>query len=439
MKLLKSKNLLTVLSLLFTWIMLSQFAIADVSVLFNTYPPYPPRQVVEPSTIITPSLPFPERLAAAEDGDTVPIFITDTIDFQIEITKSIILMGVGDEQVVLNGDKDRRLINIDVAITETVQIENIYFIHGSETRGGCIRVARGHLVLRQSTFFQCAAETDTLNDSASGGAIYLRNNATLSVYKSEFVENSSMVDGGAIFAESPAAMFVEDSKFHRNFAVRGSGGAVFAFNRSSEIVGSSFVGNYALLNGGAIVGNELRIERSSIVGSRAQHGAVYVRDSSAFAIENTSILNNTGYGLFVEGSAEGQLSLATLYQNVPADSNSVGNDGAILLTHTVLNLCEGVSLSSLGHNAGSCSSLDQSTDIVGDPLLSARLVNDSIVYTGSSIVDKGNILCGAFVDQVGNSRPRDGVGDGREFCDIGAYEHIRQFYFYLPAIFMSGR
>jgi hypothetical protein len=114
--------------------------------------------------------------------------------------------------------------------------------------------------------------------AASGGAILLNTNATVTVKNSTFTSNQASA-GGAI-ANVAGRLMVQDSTFSANSAINFAGGAIFSIGpATTTIKRSALIDNTAPSDGGAIndqPGSITRIVSSTLAGNtsddREQHG-----------------------------------------------------------------------------------------------------------------------------------------------------------------------
>jgi 6-phosphogluconolactonase (cycloisomerase 2 family) len=246
-----------------------------------------------------------------------------------------------------------------------------------------------------------------LSPSGSGGAIWNSINSVTDISDSSFNLNvsgnpASSTLGGAIYSQSPNVTITRTS-FTANTSAGGDGGAV-AVDRGGTIIisNSTLSGNLAPLGKGG-----------AILATNTQEGGPV---SSVVALNDT-IADNSGTGGIFVG---------------PGHSVTIGN------TVIVGNTCEGA-VTSLGHNLSDTPScgLTGAGDRPVDPnaALNKPAFNGGPITglfsmkpsPGSDVIDRGDPqICSdapvANKDQRGESRPKDGNGDGTSTCDIGAYE-----------------
>lgn len=236
------------------------------------------------------------------------------------------------------------------------------------------------------------------SNSSGGGAIQA-GNGIVNINNSSFTNNGSYGGGGAIL-HSYGNMSITNSTFANNISNGGSGGAILSFSEpdsiyffvpvSVNIVNSTFSGNSAFFQGGAIslFGKALIVNSTLSGNSAAQQG-----------------------GAIFQISQQG--TLTTLKNTIIANSPNGGN-------------CAGVAVTDGGNNLQFPGTTCGATIPTADPLLQALQNNGGPTQTlaltaGSPAIDAGNNqVCAApplyNMDQRGAFRP---AGTN---CDIGAYE-----------------
>ena len=185
-------------------------------------------------------------------------------------------------------------VNADVSIVDSTFIHNSVSEGGSEGRGGAIRSALGDLVIAESKFVLNAV-------GARGGAVHV-DSGSLSVTESVFDRNEANVeDGGAIYVGhfdglTPAS--VTGSTFSGNHA-KEDGGAIYydfvgmAASEGLLVVGdSTFTGNFAE-SGGAIASLEpVQISGSLLSENEAQEGGAVWGITAV--VSDTRFIENRG-------------------------------------------------------------------------------------------------------------------------------------------------
>jgi len=90
-----------------------------------------------------------------------------------------------------------------------------------------------------------------LNDDGRGAAVYSHATSSVSLAHDTFDGNSAQRDGGALYITGSAS--INSCLLENNSAIKGSGGALFATERSNvSIRRSTFEGNSALELGPAV-------------------------------------------------------------------------------------------------------------------------------------------------------------------------------------------
>lgn len=152
------------------------------------------------------------------------------------------------------------------------KINQSNFINNSAKQNG------GAIYLQESKNCNLTDSTFIYNDASTGGAIYWDiDNGTIS--NSTFISNSAEYNGGAVHWTGTEGT-IADSKFDNNVAGY-NGGAVFWYEDGSYIVNSEFINNTALAHAGGALYLYSRtygdISKSTFIGNSAktEGGAVF--------------------------------------------------------------------------------------------------------------------------------------------------------------------
>jgi predicted outer membrane repeat protein len=225
--------------------------------------------------------------------------------------------------------------------------------------------------------------------------------------------------GGGI--QNAGTLLVSHSTIRENDAF-GDGGGIYSTGKLT-VAKSTIAGNLAFNSGGGIASSgSLRVINSTL-----SHNRVI-----------DPFMANRGGGLRNTGISADLLNV-TINKNETAVGGTGGgivNDGGSVRVRNVIVAnspdqanCEGP-ITSAGHNLDSgstCGFTDPGDLSDTDPQLGPLADNGGPTDThallaGSPAIDAGtNDRC-PLTDQRGVARPQDGDGDGKAFCDMGAYE-----------------
>jgi predicted outer membrane repeat protein len=403
--------------------------------------PRPTSAATTPSTTIgtgTPSSCSEFALSAAlRVGGTIafscganPVTITVTGQKAIAVDASI----DGGGLITLSGANTTSIFSVKAGVTLTlanVTVSNA----NSRSVGGAIANA-GTLVIRNSVFSNNVANN-------SGGAIYSSSGASLTVSGSTFSNNSAGNSGGALYHGH--GYYDNDRDYDNNY----DNDEDYERNKKNSgllnIQGSTFSGNTAAHNGGAIYNNAagtLTVSNSTLSGNAAGTLASSNRTSSG----NTATGNRSNGN----GGALANVQGATVLNNVTVAGNTARNGkgggiavsgGTVSLANTILSgnaaasspECSG-SLSSQGYNlifnTSGCTVATTNNVIGADSGLGPLQNNGGPTQTmaltlASPAVGAGNP---ATPDGVGSHcMPVDqrGVQRPAGACDIGAFQVAR--------------
>ena len=287
------------------------------------------------------------------NGDTVKVTLnvgTYTITNPITISKRITVTIDGNGQTI-NGNNNQFIIITQNKIG--LNITNITISNCKGSDGPVIRSnGNGNIILSDSKF--------TNNSGISGGVIYSKGNVTsinnlfedntaeqsgaaiwhasdssrniVRVINSTFSGNNASDNGGAIYTQN--SVFINESKFINNHA-KTDGGAVLTFNRDSTVDNSLFVNNTALQHGGAIWQYHdennciINIVNSTFAGNNATLNGGAIGACNVSSVNNKFMDNVAG----VSGGAIYSRS-NTVVENSTFQSNSASNSGGALFVNT---------------------------------------------------------------------------------------------------------
>lgn len=314
---------------------------------------------------------------------------------------------------------------------------------GAEVEGGAIlwRARNGEVRIIESDILDNLAEALAPEGIYNGGA--LATSSALSIIDSTFERNEARAQpggggfGGAVQAgvAGDQQILIRGSRFRDNAAASdggyGFGGAVSLFcssdNCSARIESSYFRDNEAIDGGAIYIGSSNGVsprhslENLTLLSNRAQlsGGAVLVQRGALSLNHITSIGGSAGQGghLALEFVQLDSLlnSVFGDTQGGPCALEGLQGAGPRLVGNVFTQECR--PLSDTG------AQLVPSLGLIG--LSEVQRVGVLIFDPGAAPIDGGSQDAAdcAAVDARGNSRPKDGDGDGEAVCDAGSYEH----------------
>lgn len=194
---------------------------------------------------------------------------TITLSDELLITDDVTIIGLGADQLTLDGNGNSRIFTIDDGSSATeiaVSISGLTLTNGSGDNGGAI-LNRENLTLQDSLL---TGNTATLD----GGGIY-HADATLTISNTAFTLNHSDNNGGAL--ANSAEMHVQNSTLSGNSTLHLGGGIYSGSTATLEVLNSTIVLN----------------EATSDV---SMGGAIYSSATNPFEIKNSIIAGNTAAG-----------------------------------------------------------------------------------------------------------------------------------------------
>jgi large repetitive protein len=386
----------------------------------------------------------------------------------LDITDSLSIKGSGTKGTVIDGQASDRIFDI-LGTSTTVDISGVTIQNGRVTLlGGGVR-NYGSLRLDDSLVqFSKIDVGNTLNTNTTGGggiwsqgslslsrttvsnnnSAYIgggiRSDGTLTLTNAIVSNNTSRAHGGGTYSSgiySSCIVTITNSTISGNTASRGPGGGIEAGTCTGNLTlnTSTVSGNYSGTYGGGIYSPyTATINTSTVSGNIADWsgGGIYYRNLFPNAATDGLVLTDTTI-------ANNKVSLAETGNAGEGLGGGVYLIGAFLtLSNTLIALntsvykapdCgfKDVQLTSNGHNLiGSTKDCDYPPgggdlrDL--DPGLGPLRNNGGPTFTHplkdtSPAIDAGYLNCPS-TDQTGFVRPVDGNNDGRNYCDIGAFE-----------------
>lgn len=310
--------------------------------------------------------------------------------------------------------------------------------------GGAVFQSSNQAEISDSTFNGNLTTTTNSNNNNGGGAFFNDYNSSLKLIRTTFDGNISLGgNGGGLYSAISASAVITNTSFNGNIVGDQSnaqmGGAIYNME-DLLVTGSFFLNNLSTRgNGGAIANDKagtVQVVNSTLTANAAPTGlggGVFNTNtqqggpSSNVTLTNVTLSSNAAQPSSDHGGGVYNASghYLTLVNTIIDNSDAVGDN------------CEGT-ITSGGHNldSGTSCGLNGTGDVSsGDPKLDTPGFNGgplSVLLTqkllaGSDAMDVGDdaICQGDLVDnkdQRGESRPKDGDGNGSSTCDMGAYE-----------------
>jgi|GEM_PF-1880242 len=279
-------------------------------------------------------------------------------EHDMEITKSVTIMGENTELVFIDAEENGRifLINDDVNVTlKSISLTNAkvdYYNDDFDIAGigGAICLSDGNLILNKTSIYN--------SSSAAGGAIGVcaGSSGSVSIYDSYFENNSldsdaeysgySILSGGAVYSDSD--LIIVNSTFVNNNADDAgsyNGGAV-SVGETATIRNSTFINNSAE-KGGAISVEAFNSSNVNIYNNTFEFnnassgGAVYSSMSKLTSIYDNEFDNNTASSyagaIYVEGS-----KTFTLIDSNVFNGNVAKYGNVLALKYAKLNLSNNI-------------------------------------------------------------------------------------------------
>ncbi|KAB2898623.1 MAG: right-handed parallel beta-helix repeat-containing protein [Dokdonella sp.] len=334
--------------------------------------------------------------------------------------------------------------------------------------GGCV-FSLGHVTMDHAWAKYCKAESSDVDTPVRGGAIYAKLGLGLFnsfITSSEAKSTAFETRGGGAYTQG-AAMIIE-SIIENNAAtgpVANTGGGIQTGSlRAGGVAGddvlskySTFNNNHAMLGGGIYTNADLSVLNSTVSGNSAcGGGGIYVvhgaNGSGPVVLDNSTVSGNEAWcakrpaGITL-WNRDGDFRDSTIAFNVtegsgtkygagvrvPNSANTVTLNNTIISNNTLFDgsIHRVDDIGGAGTTSGannlvfypSSMTMPAGTILLTDPMLRPLANNGGLTRThmpnfGSPVIDVGNNVSGATVDQRGSGFPRIRGSQ----ADIGAIE-----------------
>ncbi|MCK5681587.1 hypothetical protein KAI46_12335, partial [bacterium] len=276
-----------------------------------------------------------------------------------------------------------------------LQIDGCSFSRNAAYRGGALSLSYLHAECKNSDF-----TTNGVLDS--GGAIYNRDFADLTIGHCNFTDNQADSYGGAIFNE-------------------GDNGGKLHINRTL------FDGNKVVMKGGAVAdcNGKLDIKNSIFTHNSSgilQGSALFFDHSNPAEVINCTLVNNQQFSNIIRAE---NISIVTLTNNIITSNYTVENVSAQdvvwvggSIVFPTYNIC---ALAGIGN-------FEDTTDVMVDALNGDFHLRYDFPWGNLGAVEQGlNSAIDTNLDFDGIPRVIDNDGNGSATVDLGAYEanHVK--------------
>lgn len=359
------------------------------------------------------------------------------------VTSDISLQGPGRDVLTINGNNSHRILHATGSATLT--IDSLTLSNGSAFLGGAVyvrdtaSVSINDCALTENSASKGGAvasygygpimpkidiSTSTLSGNTAGfigGAVFAYHGDQLSIESSTLSGNSSN-SGGAINAGELNNFSINNSTLSENNG-GDAGGAVFIRSSESVSISNSTLSGNSAGRGGAVSihnANSLSIINSTLSGNLAdlRGGAVYAHDAHDLNFSNSILSGNvalaSGSEIYFKGG-----STATSAFSLLGDTSQSFVDAFTAFTPSVTSIIATATTVAGLANPGA-TALNSIISPLAD---NGGLTLTHILVANSPAIDEGdNLVCSAApilnLDQLGGARPMNSV------CDIGSVEYI---------------
>ena len=297
--------------------------------------------------------------------------------------------GRGADTITLS--KDYTLFSPLPAITSHITIEGSGHAISGDKKFRIFNVDGGKLTVNNLTL------TEGKGGSGNGGAIRVQGRGQAIVNSSHFIKNWAEY-GGAIMTIYPSVgLTIRNSSFVGNTA-SWDGGAIAKYSGTVTITNSSFIGNVSSISGGAIYtssSGKIDVMNSTFIDNRSGKGGAVYASGAITTLTHVTMLNG---GIWIYD-----------------DDRTLNLRNSIIAGHGSADDCHGRLTQNVGNFIadGSCT-----PSLSGDPMLE-EVTGSQVVLAlqaGSPAIDAAHPAFCLDTDQIGTRRPQGGG------CDIGAFE-----------------
>jgi len=355
----------------------------------------------------------------------------------LDILDDLIIRGAGEETTIIDGGGADRIFDIhhsQVTLSEiTVQSGWI-----NDEIGAGVKVSNSIVNIDNSVL------TNNLGTgTSSGGGIGVSQGNFDDTISQVLITNTVIAEncapyGGGVYANDD--LIIDNSTIRDNNTGRecidtvesSDGGGVYKQWGTMRMMNSAVVGNNVLLHSGGGIfswGSYIMLINSTFAYNSARYGGGLDLMSGQHTLINTTVSFNetTEYGggissISFQGNGQTRFKNTILSGNfAPLDTDcsqgwSSGSNSYASFGNNLFGDIEG------------CEITLQESDIT-DPLFSGTFYDSGepghayVTPDPTSLsFDSGDDLLCPALDQIGNSRPNDGNGDGWAQCDMGSYE-----------------
>lgn len=350
-----------------------------------------------------------EVIGNASDGDTIlfdpELFQTDANVFNnplVQLMSAIVI----DKNLHINGDVNGDGIGdggitseqgiFEILTPVVLQLSGLYLHEATATQGGAVLIDSGGEAVIANSFM-------SENVAQFGGAIAVVD-GTLTIVDSEF-QNNSAVDGGAV-------------------GIADIAGTV-------DIQRSTFIGNGASAEGGAIVnfGADTRFTNLTLYDNSASFGGGLFNGAGGLLTANNITVFNNSSGVASGsdiGMSGGELVLTNslVAQRQSGDISLVVNGGNLIVSYSLIESMSGEFQNLGGNLIDVAPEMNEPAEPVNyggfTRTLSPSSLSPVLDAADPNVPGSGGTC--ATEDQAGNTRPLDANFDGLAICDIGSFE-----------------
>jgi len=352
--------------------------------------------------------------SGSSTGGTITFSVSGTITLDPAngplpaITKNVTINGGGS--IEISGGDATRIFNVAAGGMLTLQSITISHGHSESADGGAVLVDNGGTLNVATSNFSYNAT----GSNQGGGAI--TSYGALNISGSEFAFNKAGGGGAINTVFGGATAMITNCKFHDNSTLSGSGGAIYMRDAAPMSLNQVMLtNNKALSQGGAVFvggsGSRLDVINSQVTSNIANSNGGGIHSQGTLNISTSNIDSNQadapGGGLFVEGMTT--LSGITGSDMTVSSNSSFSGGGGLNATATASVAITNTAFDKNYTNAGDGGGIRS----LGSLLCTDVFVTNSIADAGAGDTYGGGIYASGNLDFIGNvsdNKAKHGAG-----------------------------
>ena len=259
---------------------------------------------------------------------------------ELLITNSMMILGLGADQLTIDGNNASRIFDLNGSNKNTVSITGLTLQHGNGK--GRFQSGFGGAIFNNETLI---LSNDTIvNNTANGngGGVSIDGNGTLTSTSVTIVNNTANGNGGGVSIDHDGSLISTNDTIDHNGARGNGGGISIDGNGTLTSTNDAINNNSAGGNGGGVSINHngaLTSTNDTIVNNTATSNGGGVYNNSRLTTTNDTILGNTavsGGGVYNANSYSSNGDTVD-YNSASVNGGGIGNGGTLTITGSTVD------------------------------------------------------------------------------------------------------